>query len=199
MWNYAHVGNFRAFLFFDLLRRHLQVSGYQVVHVMNITDVDDRIIDQADAAGITIGQFTERYEKAFFEDLAGLRAQPVEIYPRATAHVGEMVALIERLLAEGKAYEAQGDVYWVEPNKVQVVIGLSCNWWQCRDCTALSPVRVLNRCASCGGSATPAKSTASRPCLISHTPLPTPHGSDIAFVVVKHFRTGWACVNSSSF
>jgi cysteinyl-tRNA synthetase len=112
VWHYAHVGNFRAFLFYDLLRRHLQLSGYQVVHVMNVTDVDDRIIDQADAAGITIGDFTRPYEEAFFEDLGALRAQPAEIYPRATAHVGEMVMLIERLLAEGKAYQADGDVYF---------------------------------------------------------------------------------------
>jgi cysteinyl-tRNA synthetase len=112
VWNYAHVGNFRAFLFFDLLRRHLQLSGCQVVHVMNITDVDDRIIDQADAAGVTIGQFTRPYEEAFFEDLSGLRAQPVEVYPRATAHVEDMIALIQRLLAGGNAYEAQGDVYF---------------------------------------------------------------------------------------
>src|SRR5437867_3121050 len=67
VWNYAHVGNFRAFLSYDLLRRHLHVSGYQIVHVMNITDVDDRIIDQAAAAGITIREFTRRYEEAFFE------------------------------------------------------------------------------------------------------------------------------------
>ena len=112
VWNYAHVGNFRAFLFYDLLRRHLQVSGYQVVHVMNVTDVDDRIIDQADAAGVTIGEFTRRYEEAFFEDLGSLRVQPAEIYPRATRHVEEMISLIERLLARGNAYQADGDVYF---------------------------------------------------------------------------------------
>jgi len=112
VWNFAHIGNFRAFLFYDLLRRHLQFSGFQVVHVLNITDVDDRIIDQADAAGITIREFTKPYEKAFFEDLRSLRAQPVEIYPRATEHVPEMIGLIERLLAEGNAYQSDGDVYF---------------------------------------------------------------------------------------
>ena len=112
VWNYAHVGNFRAFLFYDLLRRHLEFSGYQVVHVMNITDVDDRIIDQADAAGVTIAEFTTRYEEAFFEDLASLRAQPVEIYPRATAHIEEMIGLIDSLLAGDHAYRAEGDVYY---------------------------------------------------------------------------------------
>ncbi|MBO0684262.1 MAG: cysteine--tRNA ligase [Candidatus Dormibacteraeota bacterium] len=113
VWNYPHVGNFRAFLFYDLLRRHLQFRGYQVVHVMNITDVDDRIIEQADAAGVSIGEFTRRYEEAFFEDLRSLRAQPAEIYPRATGHVEEMILLIERLLADGHAYRAEdGDVYF---------------------------------------------------------------------------------------
>jgi cysteinyl-tRNA synthetase len=111
-WNYAHVGNFRAFLFYDLLRRHLVFRGYQVVHVMNITDVDDRIIEHADAAGVSIGEFTRRYEQAFFEDLRALRAQPVEIYPKATEHVGEMVILIERLLGDGHAYRADDGVYF---------------------------------------------------------------------------------------
>ncbi|MBO0687331.1 MAG: class I tRNA ligase family protein, partial [Candidatus Dormibacteraeota bacterium] len=113
VWNYPHVGNFRAFLFYDLLRRHLQFRGYQVVHVMNITDVDDRIIEQADAAGVSIGELTRRYEEAFFEDMRSLRAQPAEIYPRATGHVEEMILLIERLLAGGHAYRAEdGDVYF---------------------------------------------------------------------------------------
>jgi cysteinyl-tRNA synthetase len=112
VWNYAHVGNFRAFLFYDLLRRHLQVSGYQVVHVMNVTDVDDRIIEQADAAGVTIGEFTRRYEEAFFEDLGSLRMQPAEVYPRATSHVEEMISLIDRLIDRGNAYQADGDVYF---------------------------------------------------------------------------------------
>ena len=112
VWNFAHVGNYRAFLVYDLLRRHLRFSGYRVLHVMNITDVDDRIIQQAAAAGVSIGQFTRRYEEAFFEDLEALRAEPAELYPRATGHVGEMIALVERLLESGHAYEADGDVYF---------------------------------------------------------------------------------------
>ncbi|HXM54061.1 MAG TPA: cysteine--tRNA ligase [Candidatus Dormibacteraeota bacterium] len=112
VWNYSHVGNCRAYLVYDLLRRHLLVSGYRVEHVMNVTDVDDRIIEQASAAGVTIGEFTRPYEEAFLEDLRSLRAQPAEIYPRATGHVEEMMALIERLLEGGHAYEVDGDVYF---------------------------------------------------------------------------------------
>jgi cysteinyl-tRNA synthetase len=112
VWDYSHVGNFRTYLFYDLLRRHLQVSGYRVQHVMNVTDVDDRIIEQAAGAGVSIAEFTRRYEEAFVEDLHALRAQDAERYPRATGHVEEMVALIERLMEGGHAYEADGDVYF---------------------------------------------------------------------------------------
>ena len=112
VWNYSHVGNCRSYLVYDLLRRHLLVSGYRVRHVMNITDVDDRIIEQAGAAGVGIGELTRHYEEAFLEDLASLRAQEAEVYPRATGHVEEMMALIERLLAGGHAYETDGDVYF---------------------------------------------------------------------------------------
>jgi cysteinyl-tRNA synthetase len=112
VWNYAHVGNYRAFLFYDLLRRHLAVSGYRLVHVMNVTDVDDRIIEQATAAGTGIAQLTCRYEQAFHEELRAVRAQEAEFYPRATGHVEEMMLLIERLLAGGHAYQVDGDVYF---------------------------------------------------------------------------------------
>jgi cysteinyl-tRNA synthetase len=112
VWNYAHVGNFRAFLFYDLLRRHLAFRGYQLVHVMNLTDVDDRIIEQADAAGVAIRDFTRPYEAAFHEDLRLLRAQPAERYPRATEHIPEMIELIGRLLERGHAYPADDGVYF---------------------------------------------------------------------------------------
>ena len=112
VWNYSHIGNFRAYLFYDLLRRHLEVSGYRVTHVMNITDVDDRIVDQAAIGGTTIFDYVRHYEQAFHEDLATLRARRAEVYPRASEHVREMVVLIERLLASGHAYIADGDVYY---------------------------------------------------------------------------------------
>ena len=112
VWNYAHVGNLRAFLFYDLVRRHLRVSGYRVTHVMNLTDIDDRILDQAKHAGVTITEYVKPYVEAFFEDMASLRAERVEEYPRATEHIPEMVDLISTLLADGNAYIADGDVYF---------------------------------------------------------------------------------------
>jgi cysteinyl-tRNA synthetase len=112
VWNFAHVGNLRAFLFYDLLRRHLQVAGYRVNHVMNLTDIDDRILDQAMHAQTTIAEYVKPYSTAFFEDMAALRAQPAEHYPRATEHIGEMVAMITALLEHEYAYVADGDVYF---------------------------------------------------------------------------------------
>jgi cysteinyl-tRNA synthetase len=112
VWNYAHVGNLRAFLFYDLVRRHLRVAGYRVTHVMNLTDIDDRILDQAMHAGTTIADYVEPYVKAFFEDMAALRADRAEHYPRATEHVKEMVEMISTLLEHENAYVADGDVYF---------------------------------------------------------------------------------------
>jgi cysteinyl-tRNA synthetase len=112
VWNYAHVGNLRAFLVYDLIRRHLQVSGYDVTHVMNLTDIDDRILDQAMHAGVTIGEHVKPYVGAFFEDMTALRAQPATHYPRATEHIPEMVEMIIELIENQNAYVADGDVYF---------------------------------------------------------------------------------------
>jgi cysteinyl-tRNA synthetase len=112
VWNFAHVGNLRAFMFYDLLRRHLQVCGYRVTHVMNITDIDDRILDEAMHAGVTISEYVKPYTEAFFEDMSALRAQPAEHYPKATEHIPDMVAMIARLLETGYAYIADGDAYY---------------------------------------------------------------------------------------
>ena len=112
VWNFAHVGNLRAFLFYDLVRRHLQVSGYRLTHVMNLTDIDDRILDQAMHAGVTIGEYAKPYVAAFFEDMAALRAQQAEQYPRATEHIPEMIDMISALVEHQYAYVADGDVYF---------------------------------------------------------------------------------------
>ena len=112
VWNFAHVGNLRAFLFYDLIRRHLRVAGFRVTHVMNLTDIDDRILDQAMHAGTTIEEYIEPYAMAFFEDMATLRAQPAEHYPRATEHIPEMVDMISTLIKNENAYIADGDVYF---------------------------------------------------------------------------------------
>ncbi|MEP6474845.1 MAG: cysteine--tRNA ligase [Gemmatimonadota bacterium] len=113
VWNYAHIGNFRTFLFEDLLRRWLKASGFQVYHVMNLTDVDDRIIAEAGKAGKSISEFVEPYVQAFFEDVDWLRIDRAEAYPRATAFVAPMIELVGRLLASGVAYKGEdGSVYF---------------------------------------------------------------------------------------
>ncbi|HLZ94749.1 MAG TPA: cysteine--tRNA ligase [Candidatus Dormibacteraeota bacterium] len=112
VWNFAHVGNLRAFLFYDLLRRHLELSGHRVTQVMNLTDIDDRILDEAGHHDTTIAEYTKRYVEAFFEDMRALRAQPAEHYPRATEHIADMIAMISTLLEREHAYIADGDVYF---------------------------------------------------------------------------------------
>jgi cysteinyl-tRNA synthetase len=112
VWNYAHVGNLRAFLFYDLLRRHLQLGGYRVEQVMNLTDIDDRILDQSMHATQKIAEYTRPYADAFFEDMRALRAQPAEHYPRATEHIGDMVDMISTLIETDHAYMSDGDVYF---------------------------------------------------------------------------------------
>ncbi len=113
VWNYAHIGNFRTFLFEDLLRRHLRYSGYDVFHIMNLTDVDDRTIKAAAAAGKRLEEHTAPFVQAFFEDRDYLRIQPAHAYPRATQSVPAMVRLVERLLARGVAYRGEdGSIYF---------------------------------------------------------------------------------------
>jgi cysteinyl-tRNA synthetase len=107
VYDYGHIGNFRTFLQVDVLRRFLKQQGVGVLHVMNITDVDDKIIRNAAAAGVPIGEYTPRYEEAFFEDLDSLNVEHPEIVARATESIPEMVALIERLAAQGLAYRTE--------------------------------------------------------------------------------------------
>jgi cysteinyl-tRNA synthetase len=113
VWNYAHVGNFRTFLLGDVLRRYLAYAGYDVCLIMNITDVDDRIIRMAGEAGMTIRAFTDRFTRAFFEDRDFLRIRPADVYTRATDYIPAMVALVTRLLERGVAYRGDdGSVYY---------------------------------------------------------------------------------------
>ncbi|MBA3467602.1 MAG: cysteine--tRNA ligase [Gemmatimonadaceae bacterium] len=109
----AHLGNFRTFLFEDLLRRVVVLRGWQTLQVMNLTDVDDKIISGASEAGVTIGEITAPVVKKFHEDRAFLRIQDAEIYPSATDHIPEMVALVKTLVDRGLAYRAEdGSVYF---------------------------------------------------------------------------------------
>ncbi len=107
VYDYGHIGNFRTFLQVDVLRRFLRLSGTAVRHVMNITDVDDKIIRNAAAAGVPIGEYSMVYERAFFEDLEALRVEKPEIMARATEHIPRMVELVQKLAAAGAAYQAE--------------------------------------------------------------------------------------------
>ncbi len=113
IYDFAHVGNFRYFLFTDLVHRYLEWSGYDVRMVMNLTDVDDKTIRGAVAEGVTVGTYTQRYGEAFLADARALGVRPADVYPRATGAVDAMIAWVERLLAGGYAYQADdGAVYF---------------------------------------------------------------------------------------
>jgi cysteinyl-tRNA synthetase len=107
VYDYGHIGNFRTFLQIDILRRFLLLTGTKVGHVMNITDVDDKIIRNAAAQNIPIAEYTARYEQAFFEDLESLRVQRPEMIARATEHIPRMVELVQKLAAAGAAYQTE--------------------------------------------------------------------------------------------
>ncbi|MBI2107579.1 cysteine--tRNA ligase [Candidatus Woesearchaeota archaeon] len=113
VYDYAHIGNFRAYVCSDILKRFLKYKGFRVKHVMNLTDVDDKIIKGANKEGISLKEFTGRYEKAFFEDIESLNIDKADMYPKATEHIKEMVGIIKKLLKNGTAYRADdGSVYY---------------------------------------------------------------------------------------
>ncbi|MEM0216491.1 MAG: cysteine--tRNA ligase [Candidatus Bathyarchaeia archaeon] len=113
VYDYAHIGNFRTFVFQDLLRRWLEYRGYKVIQVMNLTDVDDKTIKGARAHGVSLKEYTDFYIKAFFDDLEALRIEKAEYYPRATEHIPEMVSLIKKLMEKGYAYRGEdGSIYY---------------------------------------------------------------------------------------
>ena len=106
VYNRPHIGNYRTFLWEDVLVRYLVYLGFEVTHVMNLTDVDDKTIRESQAEGIPLSDFTDRYKKIFFEDLKRLNVVPANHYPSATDNIPEMVAIIEKLLKKGIAYRA---------------------------------------------------------------------------------------------
>ena len=112
VWDYGHIGNFRSAIAADVVRRYLKFKGFKVTHVMNITDVEDRIIAKSQEAGLSIDDYTAKYIDALWEDFDALGCERPEIIPRATRHIPEMVALIEKLLQTGHAYESEGSVYY---------------------------------------------------------------------------------------
>ncbi|MGC8738582.1 MAG: cysteine--tRNA ligase [Candidatus Hydrogenedens sp.] len=112
VYNFAHIGNFRAYIFEDLLKRYLKFRGYNVFHVMNITDVEDKLIRTCRETGKSLKEITDFYIEAFFKDLDTLQIERADIYPRATEHIPEMVAIIKKLKEKGHTYEHEGSIYF---------------------------------------------------------------------------------------
>ena len=106
VYNFAHIGNFRAYTFEDILRRVIQFNGMKIKQVMNLTDVDDKTIRGANAQGVALRDYTKTYKDAFFADLKKLNVQPAEVYPAATDHIPEMIALVKTLMDKGIAYQS---------------------------------------------------------------------------------------------
>ena len=111
VYDYGHIGNFRTFVAVDILRRYLRQSGYKVHHVMNITDVDDKIIRNAAQAAVTVKEYTAKYQKAFLEDAAALHIEQPEIV-RATENIPQMAEFIRKLMEKGIAYPAEDGSYY---------------------------------------------------------------------------------------
>src|ERR1700758_4694226 len=112
VYDFAHIGNFRTFVFQDVLRRYLKSKGYRVIQVMNLTDVDDRIIQKAAAAGVSIREYTDKYIQAYLDDRSALNLEPPEYIARATEHIDDMVELIQRLTEKGFTYTSDGSIYF---------------------------------------------------------------------------------------
>ena len=112
-YNYPHIGNYRAYVFVDLLKRYLFYSKFKVKHIMNITDVDDKTIRNSQKEGVSLKEFTKKYEKAFFEDVKTLNIMPADDYPMATEHITEMVEITKSLMKKGLAYKGEdGSIYF---------------------------------------------------------------------------------------
>lgn len=112
VYNYAHIGNFRAYIFSDLVRRVLEDYGYNVKLVMNLTDVDDKTIRNSKENHISLSEYTKKYKEAFFEDIKTLRIKPATVNPSATEHIKEMIDIIKLLEKNGHTYEADGSIYF---------------------------------------------------------------------------------------
>ena len=113
VYNYFHIGNARPFITFDVLRRQLEREGYEVTFVQNFTDIDDKMINRANEEGITVKELAERFIAEYYKDASALGIRPATVHPRATEHIPEIIALIEKLIANGHAYATpSGDVYY---------------------------------------------------------------------------------------
>lgn len=112
VYDYFHIGNARAFMVPDVIKRYLIYKGYDVLHVMNFTDIDDKMINRANEEGISVQELADRFIDAFFEDIERLNIKKADIYPKATDHISDMIGMINGLIEDGFAYENNGDVYF---------------------------------------------------------------------------------------
>ena len=112
VYNYFHIGNARPFVFFDVVRRYFEYKGYKVTFVQNITDIDDKLIDQSIKENVPVSEIAKKYIKAFYEDIEALEIRRVDIQPKATEYIGKMIKLIKKLEEKGYAYKSGGDVYY---------------------------------------------------------------------------------------
>lgn len=117
VYDYAHIGNFRAYIFEDQLRRYLKYKAYKVTQVMNLTDVDDKTIKGSMAEGVSLDEYTKKYKDAFFQDLKTLNIEKAEHYPAATDHIKEMISLVQKLLDKGIAYKGEDDCIYFSIKK----------------------------------------------------------------------------------
>ena len=120
VYNFAHIGNLRAYSWEDLVKRYLLFKGLKVNHVMNITDVDDKIIKNALEKKISIEEYTQPFKKAFFEDLKSINILPADIYPDATDHIPEIVKIIKALIDKGLAYRGDDGCIYFSIKKIIV-------------------------------------------------------------------------------
>ena len=128
VYNFFHIGNARPFIVFDVLRRYLEYRGYEVTFVQNFTDIDDKMIRRANEEGVTVAEIAERYIAEYFTDAKALGIRPATVHPRATEHIPQIIALIQRLIDKGLAYESQGDGYY----RVRAFPSYGCLWTRSR-------------------------------------------------------------------
>ena len=112
VYDFAHIGNFRAYVFADLLKRYLRYKGYEVKQVMNLTDIDDKTIRGSQQEKISLSEYTARYKDAFFQDIKALNIERADVYPEATAHIADMVSLVRKLIDKEHAYQLGGATYF---------------------------------------------------------------------------------------
>ena len=111
-YNHPHIGNARPFVTWDVIKRYFRKKGFEVKHIQNFTDMDDKIIKAANAEGVDCSVISERYIKSYFEAMDKLNVQRADLYPKVTEHIPDIIAMVQKLIDNGYAYELEGDVYF---------------------------------------------------------------------------------------